>query len=212
MEVKHSFDELGFEDSLAAFNEVHARYLPMVLNVCARLVGVAQAEDAAQEVFLLLFQKGASVERRFMARWLYVTACHICSEMRRNSAANSRKLIAWSEDPAIRLRLGARGSRIDCDREVVLESALMCLTERQREAIVLHHLKGETRSSVGQQMGLSVEGVKFHLRQGLARLAELTKRSQSSSRCMRCAMSPVAARRLKVGCPDLETCPWLSEF
>ena len=54
-----------------------------------------------------------------------------------------------------------------------LVAALRALPERQREAVVLHHLGDLSVEDCAAAMGVAVPSVKSHLQRGRARLAVL---------------------------------------
>ena len=74
--------------SEAACSDLVTLHGPMVKAACHRILGdAALAEDAAQEVFLLLVRKLPSLPpRTILSGWLYVTACHLARTHRRTHA------------------------------------------------------------------------------------------------------------------------------
>ena len=67
----------------------------------------------------------------------------------------------------------SRPEQADGPVDADLVAALRALPERQREAVVLHHLGDLSVEYCGVAMGVAVPSVKAHLQRGRARLAVL---------------------------------------
>lgn len=63
-------------------------------------------------------------------------------------------------------RPGALAGLIEADRAAALQSALMVLPERQREAVVLRHLEGLANPEIATVMGVGVEAVESLVARG----------------------------------------------
>jgi RNA polymerase sigma factor (sigma-70 family) len=55
---------------------------------------------------------------------------------------------------------------------LALVSALACLSRRQQEAIVLHHLAGFSELEVAEALGVAPSTVKTHLKRGMELLRD----------------------------------------
>jgi len=164
----------GDEDSFRALAERHG---PMVLAVCRRLAP-ASAEDAAQAAFLALAKKAPRLEKeRDLGPWLYRAA--VLSARAALRAAGRRRR---AEEAAMRERTRAGTSTPEAEaarRELAghLDAAVMSLSARCREAFVLCHLEGLSRTQAAERLGVPAGTIADRCARGLAKLRKRLGRS-----------------------------------
>jgi RNA polymerase sigma factor (sigma-70 family) len=135
----------------AAFELLLRRHIPLVWNVCRRLLGSPHdAEDALQATLLVFVRKAATLGKQdSVAGWLYRVACRIALRARGNRARRQ---------PFI---TGARGDweapAADADPaaheiQVILHEELDRLPEKYRVPLVLCDLEGKTHSQAAQEL------------------------------------------------------------
>jgi RNA polymerase sigma factor (sigma-70 family) len=146
-----------------AFSHLVARHGPMVLRICRRIFGGDPhgAEDAAQEVFLMLASRANALKTRMsVAGWLYRTSWHIATRHRRNVAVRSdHETLAGIE----RVTSAGAGDEskepipfalVSSELSDALGRALGNLPENYRNALVLHHVAGYTVEETAGMMGV----------------------------------------------------------
>jgi len=173
-----------FEDSLlrrwmkeardgdgASFEQLLRAHEVMVLRVAQRLLlDSAEAQDAAQEVFLRLHRSLSRFDDdRPLRPWLYRTTVNICHDFRRKS----RRLVsleaafdAAAPEPSPHAQLAAR------ERRALVEQALQRIPERERDAIVLRDLEGLDTSEVAEILGTNESTVRSQISKGRLRLRQ----------------------------------------
>lgn len=141
------------------------RLTPLALRVAQRMLGdPAEAEDVAQEAMLRLWraapgwQPGAAK----VSTWLYRVVANLATDRLRRRRAVPLDEAPEPEDG----RPGALAGLIEADRAAALQSALMALPERQREAVVLRHLEGLANPEIAGVMGVGVEAVESLVARG----------------------------------------------
>lgn len=149
-----------------AFAELLRRHGPLVWGACRRaLPNRADAEDAFQATFLVLVRRGSKLTRAAaLGPWLHRVAVWTARNVRRKNArrlARQRDLSACTE-PAAPVPPAPR----DAD----LDSALLALPDRVREAIVLCHLQGYSRREAAERLGCAEGTLSAWLSRGLAKL------------------------------------------
>jgi RNA polymerase sigma factor (sigma-70 family) len=140
--------------SEAACSDLVTRHGPMVKSACQRILhDAALAEDAAQEVFLLLVRKLPSLPpQTILGGWLYVTACHLARTYRRthtrrwqreNQPEVMENLMNPAQDPLWR-ELGP-----------LLDDAMVTLSQRQRELVLFRYFQNNTQRAAAGLVGCS---------------------------------------------------------
>jgi RNA polymerase sigma factor (sigma-70 family) len=170
-------DAFLHEGSEEAFEELVRRHGPMVLGVCRRLAGSsADADDAAQAVFLTLSVRAASLQRHpCLAGWLHTVSRHVASHWR-DSAARRRT----HERHAGTLQSGTAASSAGDDTNQALQEALDAsiaeLPEKYRLPLLLHHDAGCDYRDIASTLNLTISAVGVRLTRAKERLRPLLAR------------------------------------
>lgn len=162
----------GAGDAVACTQLVD-RYLSKLLALCGRMLGnAADAEDAAQEVFLKVWQSARSWRPRDarFSTWLYRVALNQCHDKlrRRRPQVALDAAAEWPDqasDAASRLQRVAVSSAVT--------AALAQLSERQREALVLTYYLELGNVAAANVLGVSVDALESLLARGRQRLRQL---------------------------------------
>jgi RNA polymerase sigma-70 factor (ECF subfamily) len=150
--------------NIDAFEQIMRAHGRQVYRVAARLLGNdADAQDAAQEVFLRLHRSLSRIdEDRQIGAWLYRVTVNLCNDVLRTRHATTAL-------PELR-------SREDTHVALEVQAALDRLPERQRAAIVLREIEGLSTAEVAEILGStkttvrsSISIAKSKLRQWLVR-------------------------------------------
>jgi RNA polymerase sigma factor (sigma-70 family) len=149
----------------AAFEALFWRHGPMVLAVCRRLLGPADAEDAFQATFLILVRKAASIGRReAVGAWLYRVAYRVALRARAAArpvvelpaegppAADDEESVAWR------------------DVRPLLDEAIDSLPAKYRAPVVLCYLQGKTNEEAARELGCPKGTVAVRLMRARERL------------------------------------------
>jgi RNA polymerase sigma-70 factor (ECF subfamily) len=124
------------------------------------------ARDVAQETMARAWRDWPQLQGTRPAAWIRTVALNLVrSDWRRGDRS------------AVVPR---RAAHVDAPIDPDLVAALRALPERQREAVVLHHLGDLRVEDCASAMGLAAPTVKVHLQRGRARLAELLADEQTS--------------------------------
>jgi len=149
----------------------------MVFGTAVRLLGnAADAEDAAQTVFLRAFQRFEDIgSSPAAAGWLKTTTTNVCLN-HLSRYRNRRRLFSEMTDgdddmPAFADSLAAtdpapldRLERAVADEAV--EAAVRALPDHQRVPLVLFHFEGASYQSIAETLGVSLGKVKTDIHRG----------------------------------------------
>jgi RNA polymerase sigma-70 factor (ECF subfamily) len=145
-----------------AFVELYRRHRDRIVSFTRRMLGdQAQAEEAAQDVFLKLYRARASYEPRSrFSTFLYRIAANHCMNLR---ARVERKLIERGRavDDAPGPQHGDQHEQLaQSQLRDALETALGKLPQRQRAALLLVHYEGLSYRETAESIEVSEAAVK----------------------------------------------------
>ena len=168
-------DKLAEGDE-TAFETLFLRYYAQVYGVLFRLLGErAEAEDAAQEVFLKLHgQRFSSGREHILGGWLYRVATNVAlNRLRGRGRRSQRESLAALEgellgesaspDPAV--------AAIRAEERALVRRALADLPERSRTCLLLRH-SGLPYGEIAQALGVAPGSVGTLLARAEARFRE----------------------------------------
>jgi len=153
-----------------------------MLRVAGALVGLADAEDAAQEAVLRGWQAWPSLRDRASARtWLLSITVNLCKDWHRGRFGTRRRL----DEPLADYRdygdaqaastlalIGSDPGASDAAAALDLRQAINTLAPDLRVLIALRHYAGMDSSEIGALLGMPSATVRTRLRRALAELRE----------------------------------------
>ncbi len=147
------------------------RLAPRVLGYATRILGGdrAEAEDVTQEAMLRLWKiapKWRSGEAQ-ISTWVFRVVSNLCTDRLRKRRSVDIDAI---EEPADDTP-AAVDTMIEADRVAALQKALNALPERQKIAVTLRHIEGQSNPEIAQIMDISVEAVESLTSRGKKALA-----------------------------------------
>ena len=148
-----------------AFVELYNRHRDRIVSYTRRMLGnQAQAEEAAQDVFLKLYRaRETYAPRSRFSTFLYRIATNHCLNL---NARVERKLVRPDVEAANRpAPERAAGTRQDAELErkrlrETLNTALASLPERQRAALLLVHYEGMSYRAAAGAIEVSESAIK----------------------------------------------------
>lgn len=164
----------------AAFGELIRRHHARIAGLCSSLLGgPAQADDAAQEVFLKAYQsldkfRGASA----FSTWLYrIASNHCLDELRKESRRRSESLEALleSEGRNFERLLAEPDAQRRAEDEDLIERALRALPPDYRLILTLRESQGLSYEEIMEAMDCSMDSVKARLRRARESLEEAAR-------------------------------------
>ena len=168
----------------SAFDDLIRRYQRQAVAVSYRLLGnTPDALEVTQDAFLRAYRKLSSLDKpEAFGGWLLRIVSNLSLNYRRGRKQRSTLPLddllsgdggdgsdwaAGGADPVRRLQGQELGRR--------LQEALAKLPDRQRQALVLFTVEQMPQKDVAEQLGCSVEAIKWHVFQGRKKLRELLK-------------------------------------
>jgi RNA polymerase sigma factor (sigma-70 family) len=126
----------------------------MVKATCQRILGdAALAEDAAQDVFLLLVRKLPSLPpQTILGGWLYVTACNLARTHQRTHARRQQR---EKQVEAATSLMKTTETSLWRELEPLLDEAMLTLSQRQRELVLLSYFQNNSQRAAAALVGCS---------------------------------------------------------
>ena len=144
------------------FEEVVTRHGATVLRVCRAVVGVVDADDAWSETFLSALEAYPRLpEDANVEAWLVTIAHRKAIDITRRTA---RRAVPVAEMPT------AHNATTDRPRDIDLARSLATLPDKQRYAVVYHHIVGLPYSEVAAIVGGTADAARRAAADGIANL------------------------------------------
>jgi RNA polymerase sigma factor (sigma-70 family) len=168
-------DEFVRSGSDIAFRELVSRYVDLVYSTAFRLLdgNAHQAQDVAQEVFVDLARKAASLSNDVqLGGWLHRHTCFVASHSMRSERRRQSR-----ERQAVEMNALNENSGVDFRHvAAVLDEAVNELEEADRTAVVLRYYEQRDFRSVGQAIGSNEDAARMRVNRALEKLEGLLKR------------------------------------
>ena len=152
--------------NLEAFEELVLRYRPAVVRLARTIVGVADAEDVAQDSLLLAFKALPGIEepRKFPA-WLSAITRHRALRFSKSETAQLSKRVALDE--ALLERIEALAKPVaEKERDESMIQALDSLPADYAMPLRLRFLDEMPLSRIAAFMGVPLSTVKWRIHHG----------------------------------------------
>ena len=166
--------EFNAQRSEAAFAALVRQHIGLVFATALRQVGDAgAAEEITQNVFVVLAQAAGKLESHpTIAGWLHQTALNKSREWLREELRRRRR-----EQVAVNLELaGKEGDSVWTPLVPLLDEALLELRERDRAAVILHFMEGQTFHEVGSTLGVGEDAARKRVNRCLDQLTNFFRR------------------------------------
>jgi RNA polymerase sigma-70 factor (ECF subfamily) len=156
-----------------AFVELYRKYRDPIVRVCLRMLGTrAEAEEAAQDVFLKLHRaRGSYHPRSRFSTFLYRIAANHCLNLR---ARLDRRLVDRDGESERHAR-GQADQHADLATKqlrATLDAALASLPDRQRAALLLVHYEGLSYRDAAEVIEVSEPAIKSLIHRARTTLIE----------------------------------------
>ncbi len=154
-----------------AYGELVRRYEAKVRGYCVSILGdFAEAEDAAQEVFVKAYQ---SLERfrgdSSFSTWLYRINANHCLDLlrkRKRQKSESWDALLEKEGDKIESLFSASPNVSEGESAELLAKLLEHLPEKSREVLILREVQGLSYQEMTVVLGCSLDAVKARLKRG----------------------------------------------
>ena len=164
---------------VASFRKIYERYLGQVTRTVGRYIGPGpEVEDVVQDVFVELHHCLDKVsDYDTFGGWVHRVARNtaISHVRKRKTSVNFVALQTLKEPTSLWGKLTAR------EKIRALYVAMDCLSDDQREAIVMYELEGNTLQEIADHTETSINTIASRVRRGREQLLKIIKRVLATS-------------------------------
>lgn|GEM_PF-267324 len=167
---------------MQAFEELYRRHNRRVYSLCLRMTrNVTEAEDLAQEVFVLLFRKiGSFRGQSAFTTWLHRLTVNQVLMHWRKSGVRLEKTTDDGETP-VQVRKGTEDHRaMSIVDRIALDNAIAQLPPGYRLVFTLHDIEGHEHTEIARMLARTVGTSKSQLHKARMKLRDLLKRRNES--------------------------------
>ena len=183
--VEDSIDEQDLIEKVLsgdtdAYAQIVRSHQAKVLGLCTSLLGDAhQGEDAAQEIFIKVYQALRSFQGNSkFSTWLYRISANHCKDLLRKRSRQKTEsldaLIEKSGDQVQNLWEPSFDPRNAADASHLLEKLLSILSADERLILTLREVQGLSYLEIAETLKCSLDAVKSRLRRARETLEEKT--------------------------------------
>jgi RNA polymerase sigma-70 factor (ECF subfamily) len=185
MLIRRSAHPIGQANEREQFAALAPQHLSTMLRAAAALVGVADAEDAAQEALMRAWQGWSELRDVAALRaWLLRITVNVCRDWQRGRFGTGKRLMEPLDDghaADLIATLGSDPGASDHTAALDLRQAVNSLEVDYRIIIVLRYYAGMDATEVGAALGIPPATVRTRLRRALGLLRERLSPSGNQS-------------------------------
>ena len=164
-------------DDLGEFCVLLDAHAATLTRIAAALVGLNDAEDAAQEAVVRAWRAWPALRERTAARsWLISITINVCRDWLRGRFGQRRRLTesltGANDEPRPIAQLDADPGASDHAAALDLRHAISTLDEELRTIVALRYYAGMDSTTIGAALGIPAATVRTKLRRALGLLRE----------------------------------------
>ena len=164
---------------IAAFDEVYRRnFHPVYCNALKITREVSLAEDALQEVFIILWEKRSTIDpEKSLAGWLFIICYHQSINILRKKLRESLLYKGLQQPDEYSMEEEIKYGK----QWKILENALSSLSPQRRRVFELCKLEGKTYEETALELRISKYTVKEYLSSAVAAIKEYSLHHSGSA-------------------------------